>query len=82
MDVDMTVQITNTDRASLKSQRTSGLYSFANATRRLDECSDYRASDILLLKANDNHRRNAPRQDTDLVYTKDIQSEITRRIDD
>lgn len=78
----LTVQIGHTDRVSLKSQRTSGSYTFVNSTRRLDECSDYGASDILLLKANDNPGRNTPRQDTDLVYKKDIQSEITVRIDD
>lgn len=78
----LTVQIGHTDRVSLKSQRTSGSHTFVSGTRRLDECSDYGASDNLLLKANDNPGRNAPRQDTDLVYKKDIQSEITVRIDD
>lgn len=78
----LTVEIGHTDRVSLKSQRTSGSYTFVNGTRRLDECSDYGASNILLLKANDNPGYNTPRQDTDLVYKRDIQSEITVRIDD
>ena len=81
----LTVQTGHTDRVSLKSQRISGSHTFVNSTRRLDECSDYGAldsSDILPLKANDNPGRNAPRQDTDRVYKKDIQCEITVRTDD
>ena len=78
----LTVQIGHSDRVSLKSQSTSGSHAFVNSTRRLDECSDYGASNILLLEANDNPGRSTPRQDTDLVYKKDIHSEITVRIDD
>lgn len=78
----LTVQIGHTDRVSSKSQRTCGSHTFVNGSRRLDECFDYGASNILLLKANDNPGHKTPQQDTDLVYKKDIQSEITVRIDD
>lgn len=78
----LTVQIGHTDRVSLKSQRISGSHTSVSSTRRSDGCSDYGASDIVLLKANEKPGHNAARQDTDLVYRKGIQSEITARTDD
>lgn len=69
-------------RVSLKSQRIFASSTFVDGTWRLDECSDNGTRDILLLKTNDNPGRNTPKWDTDLVYTKDIQFEVTVRIDD
>lgn len=67
---------------SLKSQRTFALRTFVDGTWRLDECSHNETRDILLLKTNGNPGRNAPKWDTDLVYKKDIQFEVTVRTDD
>lgn len=78
----LTVQIGHRDGVSLKSQRISGSHTSVSSTRRSDGCSDYGAGDILLLKANDKPGHNAARQDTDLVYSKGTQSEITARTDD
>lgn len=76
------VQLGHTDGVSLKSPRISGSHTSVSSTRRSDGGSDYGASDILLLKANDKAGHSAARQDTDLVHSRGIQSEITARADD
>lgn len=75
-------QLGHMDGVSLKSQRISGSHTPVSSTRRSDGCSDCGASDILLLKANDKPGHIAARQDTDLVQSRGIQSEITAKTDD
>lgn len=78
----LAVRIGHTDGVSLQSQRICASHTSVSSTRRSDGASDFGASDILLLKANDKPGHNAARQDTDLVYSKGNQSEITARTDD